>query len=559
MVDMPGIEAALKALRENYIAQLPNKIGDIEQRWIEQRTATVVSDAAKDLLRLIHSMAGSGSSFGFAVVSERARELELYYTPFVKQGKLLSPDDIKEFDRLCQQLRQVIDDIVDHPQTSPAPVEGAIERCEVSSPVVVMATTEPVVCRRPLYLVDDDELLARTIAGQLEHYGYSVQVFTDPQLLTSAIRHQLPEAILMDMSFPGANGAQIIAYIRAQMAISVPVVFISGHSDQEARLAAVRAGGDDYLTKPVNIGVLVDKLDRLTRRVPSEPHRVLVVNSEHTVLNGVKHSLRQAGIEVNALNRPEKTMEMMTHFHPELLLLGVSMQYCSGIELARVIRQTEQYLDLPIVFLANPEEEHLTQDAIRFGGDDFLTCPVSDMDLISVVRSRVDRYRMMRRALEQDGLTGLLNHSRFTDALLQEFGRSRRYGSEFCFVMLDIDFFKKVNDTYGHPVGDEVLRSLSRLMKQRLRKTDVIGRLGGEEFGVIMVNARLDDARHKIDDLRREFSAMEHSTALGIFHSSFSAGISAFPVCADVKSLVDSADKALYQAKAEGRNQVSIL
>lgn len=411
---------------------------------------------------------------------------------------------------------------------------------------------------RPVYLVDDDALMAEGIAEQLEHYGYRVRIFTSPTPLLEAIRQQPPEAILMDMEFPKANGAQIIANIRSQMVMSVPVVFVSGHRELEARLAAVRAGSDDYLTKPVNIGMLVDKLDRLTRRVPSEPHRVMVVSSNSHNLSRSYQVLTRAGAEVKVVEKVELTLEMINQFQPELLLLDVSMNYCSGIELARVIRQCELQLDLPLVFLAEPGEASLGQDAIRHGGDDFLVRPFSDIELISVVKSRIERYRLLRHALEQDGLTGLLNHSRLTQALLAEYGRSSRYHSKFCFAMIDVDHFKSVNDRYGHPVGDEVLRTLSRLLKQKLRKSDVIGRYGGEEFGVLMVNVTIQEARQKLDELREEFASIVHVAPQSMFQCSFSAGIAAYPDSVDVKRLVDKADQALYRAKRAGRNCVCL-
>lgn len=109
MAEAPGIEAALKALRANYIEQLPAKINDIEQRWQAYCVAGGITDESRELLRLIHSLAGSGASFGFAAISERARELELYFAPFVKQDKPLAAAEIQEFDRLCQLLHLVID------------------------------------------------------------------------------------------------------------------------------------------------------------------------------------------------------------------------------------------------------------------------------------------------------------------------------------------------------------------------------------------------------------------------------------------------------------------
>jgi diguanylate cyclase (GGDEF)-like protein len=122
--------------------------------------------------------------------------------------------------------------------------------------------------------------------------------------------------------------------------------------------------------------------------------------------------------------------------------------------------------------------------------------------------------------------------------------------------MIDIDHFKQVNDTYGHPVGDRVIKSLSRLLKQRLRETDVVGRYGGEEFAVIMSNTDGDAAMKVLDEMRAAFSCLQHLADGKEFFATFSCGIADVALFSDAIKLGDSADKALYEAKHAGRNRV---
>src|SRR5262249_15234512 len=146
---------------------------------------------------------------------------------------------------------------------------------------------------------------------------------------------------------------------------------------------------------------------------------------------------------------------------------------CTGAELASAIRQFDGYLSIPIVFLSTERDTHKQLAAIKLGGDDFLTKPIAPDYLIAAIQSRLDRYRLMRSYIARDGLTGVLNHTALKERLEIEIARSMRSHQAMCFAILDLDLFKKVNDTYGHPAGDRVLRTLTDLLRQRLRRTDV--------------------------------------------------------------------------------------
>jgi diguanylate cyclase (GGDEF)-like protein len=160
--------------------------------------------------------------------------------------------------------------------------------------------------------------------------------------------------------------------------------------------------------------------------------------------------------------------------------------------------------------------------------------------------------------LVSDSLTGLLNHTATKHQIETEISRAKREKSLFSLVFIDIDHFSAVNDTYGHGLGDQVIRSLALLLKQRFRSTDVIGRLGGEEFGVVLSGTGRDDAERIVNEVRETFAAMQFEAEDGRFSSSSSAGVSTYPEWEMVKSLCDAADQALYTAKDTGRNRVVI-
>jgi diguanylate cyclase (GGDEF)-like protein len=165
---------------------------------------------------------------------------------------------------------------------------------------------------------------------------------------------------------------------------------------------------------------------------------------------------------------------------------------------------------------------------------------------------------MLRSFMVRDSLTGLLNHTAIKDQLDGEVAWARRQKKPLSFAMVDIDHFKKVNDTYGHPVGDRVIKSLSRLLKQRLRSSDLVGRYGGEEFAVVLVDADGPTAMKVLDTIRDDFSQLRHLGEGTEFPVTFSCGIADVSQFPDATRLSDAADKALYKAKHAGRNCVML-
>jgi diguanylate cyclase (GGDEF)-like protein len=142
------------------------------------------------------------------------------------------------------------------------------------------------------------------------------------------------------------------------------------------------------------------------------------------------------------------------------------------------------------------------------------------------------------------------------EQLETEIIRSKRYGKPLVFAMIDIDNFKQVNDTWGHAAGDRVLRSLAKLLRQRLRRTDIAGRYGGEEFGLILSDIDAPTALTLLDSIRRDFSALRHANNDKEFNVTFSAGIASFPQHETADSISCAADAALYAAKNTGRNRI---
>ncbi len=413
---------------------------------------------------------------------------------------------------------------------------------------------------RIIYFLESESGLGDTLVADLEPFGYRVSPFQGMNALSRALDGEIPAAAILDVSFPRdlRSLASLAADVRAAGRRSLPLLLVSNAEDPDARLAAVRAGGDAFLTKPLNVVSLVDQLDRLTWRQPAVPYRVLVVDDDELICRRYALVLRHAGIEVATASNAVEAMDLLESFQPELILLDLYMPGCSGLELAKVIRQHDAYLGTPIVFVSAEEDVTRQFDALRIGADDFLTKPLSDERLIAWVRIRASRARALTVLMDQDSLTGLLVHTRIKEQLAADVARAQREDRPLSFAMIDVDHFKQVNDLFGHLLGDHVLKSLARLLRQRLRQADTVGRYGGEEFALILPGCTVEDAGAVLEEIRQRFEGLSHGRGSDDFQTTFSAGVAGLPGAADAADLIRAADAALYRAKHAGRNRVVV-
>ena len=539
MVD-ESVEQKLEAMRERFRAGLSERLVDVEKSWHEACEGS--AEGRETLHRLAHSLAGSGATFGFEDVSESARALERA----VQAIDLAT--DISASGAIAARMSELRIAIAD----------GGERRAYSVETIAVSADDKSSGEHKLIYLVDDDVEFAENLAVQIDHFGYEVRIFSSLQDLANAVDEELPTAILSDIMFPAGqfSGIEAIEEIQAKLASPIPVYFISLRDDIEARLKSVRAGGRAYFVKPVDVGVIIDGLDLLVTKEPPDPFRVLAVDDESEMTDYYRLILENAGMEVETVNEPMRVLEAMVDFLPEIVLMDLYMPECSGLEIAQMIRQQEAFVSLPIVYLSSEADKSRQIKAMSVGGDDFLTKPIGPDHLVGAVTNRVERARVLRSYMVRDSLTGLLNHTKTKEQLDIEIARAIRDKSNLVFGVIDIDKFKLVNDTYGHPTGDRVIKSLSRLLQQRLRKVDIVGRIGGEEFGVILVGADGENALRVLNQLREHYAKIVHQSGGVEFSSSFSCGVAQISDFDTSAALSEAADRALYQAKNGGRNQI---
>lgn len=344
----------------------------------------------------------------------------------------------------------------------------------------------------------------------------------------------------------------------SSLALRCPTMLIAGQTSFELQLAAARARVDAVLPRPVDGGELGEWLEHFAgKREPRTPS-ILLVDDDPLLAEVFAEALRLAGMTVSIVSDPTEVLSRLNMVPPDLILMDVHMPGVDGIELARMIRQSRRHLSLPIVFLSAEQDANRQMQARRWGGDDFIAKPIEPQRLASLVRLKAERSGALRSMMERDSLTGLYNHGRFKDRLMLEVERCRRTHSEISLVMIDLDRFKNINDRFGHLIGDNILRVLANTLTAGLRRIDVVGRYGGEEFGVILLETPPQAARLVIDKLRQRFAALPFEAAGSLFNATFSAGIAGSRGYSDLNRLITAADRALYAAKHAGRDQVMV-
>lgn len=352
----------------------------------------------------------------------------------------------------------------------------------------------------------------------------------------------LPEALDLCRTLPQGSGR----------------ILATEASSFDDRRRFAEAGVDALITSPVDPRELADWLEHFDDRGGGERATVLIVDDDELSATWIATLLADRGIDSEIIDDPSRVFETLDRVSFDLILMDLVMPRVNGIDLARMIRQDRRHLTVPIVFLSAGGDMETQMRARRFGGDDFISKRTEPTLLVRLVELRVERARVLRALIERDGLTGLVDHARFIERAGQELARSHRSGTGCTLVLIDIDHFKLVNDTWGHQAGDFALRRLASALSAWLRRTDVVGRYGGEEFAALMLDTTAERAAPVIDAFRRNFAALDLAAPEGTFRITFSAGIADGRDAVDTAAFIAAADAALYRAKREGRDRLVV-
>lgn len=413
--------------------------------------------------------------------------------------------------------------------------------------------------RALIYLLDDSHVHLMALTAQIEMFSYKVVTFRRVEELCRAVAQLAPAAILADVLVE--EGLTPDLWVDGFLAEGIakadipPTLFMSARDVAAIRLKCVRAGGIGFIPKPLNMNQLISKLDKLSQKTLQNPYRVLVVDDQFSQAQYHASLLEKADFSVETCNQVEDVLVKATDFRPDVIVLDLYMPGFSGLELAMAVRQKLEHVGTQIIFVS-AERNVEKQNAILLAvGEAFIEKPVEEDFFVKLVKSRAVYARELSTVMSRDSLTGLLNHGEIKRQLDVELARATRDQKPLSVAMIDIDHFKDVNDNYGHMVGDQVIKTLSLLLSDSMRRTDVVGRYGGEEFVVLMPNTDANTARQVIEWQLEKFSAIA-SYGTSQFRCTFTAGVACTESSESAQVMMRDADQLLYKAKAAGRSRV---
>lgn len=411
---------------------------------------------------------------------------------------------------------------------------------------------------RLIYLIEPGESDRYRIAGQIGVYGYAVNAFPSAAEAAAAAKHDPPAVVIMPLPGEGSTDTEHILQIQEGRDSFLPFLFLSESDTMAKRLNAVRLGGRGFFLRPLDMEELVDALDKLTDVRPPDPYRVLVAEPDAALAAEFAAVLEGAGMAVRTVTEADQVLDAAGELRPELLLVDMYFPNVLGMELASLIRQDPRFGRVPIVFHAPDNHAKRQVAALRRGGDGFLQRPVTPGHLVLSVSSRIERFRAVDAITGKDSLTGLPNHTTMQAKLEKMIAAARHHHGRFSLVIIDIDRFKKVNDTYGHAAGDRVIKSLGRLLRQRLDSSDFLGKHAGEEFAAVIRTTDPMTTARVFNEIRIDFSHIVQTHEAREFFATVSCGVAPFPRYASSAALVEAAERAIRISKERGGNKVVI-
>lgn len=296
---------------------------------------------------------------------------------------------------------------------------------------------------------------------------------------------------------------------------------------------------------------------------------VLIVDDARSNLKVVGAILDSVGYSTTFATSGEQAFERMKKSKPDLILMDIMMPEMDGIEICKKIKEISEYQEIPIIFLTASHEHKMLMEAFKQGAVDYITKPFNSGELLARVKIHLELKSTrdeLKKTLIQlnklattDGLTGVFNRRHLLVLAEQEFNRTRRYDDSFSVLMLDVDHFKLINDTYGHNVGDETLKAIAKATQDMLRDVDLFGRFGGEEFVAFLPETNQDAALTRAEKIRQNIANLNLKLEGNFLSVTVSIGVASnLANDANIDAILKRADLALYEAKRRGRNQVVV-
>lgn len=560
---------------------------------------TIEDTALRKSQAAIHTLKGTLGSFGLSRASMIASQIEIY----LQMPPPLATTQINQLETLIESLKHSLDSksselfetdssVSDSstvepfvpistdsssPKTSLAQPSSAQFNLESEPSLVVIDALLDDSHDLPLkhqslivydwLIIDSDRQMVESLLHQSSISDIRSQVAYSLDEARLRLAQHIPTVVTFDPSCAASwdEGLSFLAELNRQYP-SLPVLVITEQDTLAARVKVVRSGGCTFLHKPVDVAQIVETVMHTVSKHAPVGVRIVALDDDPQMLLRLQSLLAPWGFQLTLLSEPTQLWQVLERSLPDLLILDLEMPQFNGLELCQVIRSDLRTAQIPILILSAHTAPEIVRRVFEVGADDYVSKPVVGPELISRILNRLERLRLLRKLAEIDSLTGLSRRGQSEEALERLIRLSVRQKVPLCMALLDLDNFKRINDCYGHDVGDQVLKIFGEYLRKAFRGEDVLARWGGEEFVVGLYNVSEERALQRLNELRKSFGQhlfhANSSTTSKInppsqFRVSLSGGVATAPIDGEaIETLYRHADQALYRAKAAGRNQI---
>ncbi|HEY9679039.1 MAG TPA: response regulator [Drouetiella sp.] len=525
-------------LKDQYIRRSSERITKIVEMLSVLAQNPSNAEVIEQLSRQFHWLAGSGSMYGYPTVSSMGAEGEEYCNSLLRDTSRPPTADVGKLKALLTALGNEF-----------AVKDEAAETANLGSGKSAG--------RSEILIIDENQTDLSLLCKLVEEGGMTFRTARSMQSAVNEVSREIPDGLIVEIPLPDGDAYEFVEHVRTMPGgEDIAIVIVSKQTGFLDKVRSIHCGADAHFERPVDMKAMLRRMQYLLDKRKQESPKILSVEDDPDQAAFIRAFLESAGYQVRTCTDPKNFDSFISSFNPDLVLLDVMLPGMTGYELARYLRQDERHATLPVIFLTTQGNIEARIEAARSGGDDHLVKPVPPALLLSSVSARLERSRFLQTLLHKDGLTNLLNHSSFMEQAQLTIAQQKRKASFTAMILLDVDMFRQINEKHGYPGGDKVLVALSLLLRRRLRQSDIIGRYGGDELGIIAEGLDEQEALTLAARLLADFAGTPHSTPLSQgFYATCSAGIAVLDSkTMNLEQWVQAAHSALSAAKQSGRN-----
>ena len=413
-----------------------------------------------------------------------------------------------------------------------------------------------------ILVVDDNKALAKLIVMQMEKTIDEMAIdvaysFAEAQMLINEHDKDYFMTIL-DLNLPDAPNGEIVDYALSK---GLSAIVLTGSIDDETRQNFINKDIVDYVYKGNmdDINYIFQMINRLSK---NRQYKVLVVEDSLPFRNMIKKILTSLQFKVLAAAHGEEAMNYFAD-NPDinLIITDYRMPVKDGLEVLKEVRKEKDKNSLGVIVMTSPSEKTDASIFLKNGASDFIAKPFSKEELICRVNNTIEAMENINKIANfanRDFLTGVYNR-RFFYSDVEEYVQAAEETNEpYAFAMIDIDYFKKINDKYGHDGGDKVLKSIAKILNDNTKGSDIVARFGGEEFCVVLKKINKEEAVKFFVNLRAKVAENKVTIKKEKVKVTISIGVSFGNGHCEIDDMLEACDSALYTAKENGRNRVEI-